>query len=276
MSEFRPGTDTAFSGSVAEIYDRYLVPLIFQDFAERMGALVAASAPDAVLETAAGSGVLTRALARVLPESTELVATDLNAAMIDYARGRMDGARRVEWQVADALALPFDAARFDLVACQFGAMFFPDRVKGYAETRRVLKPGGRFVFTMWDAIEANDFAHAVTEALAQLWPEDPPRFLARTPHGHGRPEVIAREVAEAGLVLRQIDLMTARSRAATAYEAALAYCQGTPLRGEIEAREPDGLGRATEHAGRAIARVWGDGPVDGAVRGYVVEAAAPG
>lgn len=276
MSGPPSATDTVFSGSVPEIYDRYLVPLIFEDFAERLGALAAATAPGAVLETAAGSGVLTRALARLLPPDARLVATDLNAPMLERARSRHTGPRPVEWQVADALALPFGPASFDAVLCQFGVMFFPDRVKGYAEARRVLKPGGRFLFNIWDRIEENDFAHAVTEALARLWPDDPPRFLARTPHGHGHPEVIGRELVEAGLGVARLEPMTARSRAASAHDAALAYCQGTPLRGEIEARDPGGLARATAHAAQAIARRWGEGPVDGAIRGYVVEAVAPG
>ena len=139
--------------------------------------------PRDVLETAAGTGVLTRALASRLAPSTRIVATDLNQPMLDQAAQRQQAAA-VEWRQADALALPFADASFDVVACQFGAMFFPDKVQGYSEARRVLRPGGRFLFNVWDRIEENEFADVVTQALAEVFPDDPPRFMARTPHGH--------------------------------------------------------------------------------------------
>ncbi|MCL5778173.1 methyltransferase domain-containing protein [Limibaculum sp. FT325] len=271
-----PALDACFEGTIPEVYDRLLVPLIFEDFAEHLAERAAIGAPDSVLETAAGSGALTRALARALPAATRIVATDLNAPMLEHARARHDGGRPVDWLPADALQLPFPAASFDAVACQFGVMFFPDRIRAYAEVRRVLRPGGRFLFSVWDRIEANGFAHAVTEALAELWPDDPPRFLARTPHGHGHPDLIMRELVEAGFPPARIEPLAGRSRAASAREPAIAYCQGTPLRSEIEARDPAGLARATEHAARAIARRWGDGPVSAGIRGFVVEVAAPG
>ena len=177
-------TDKLFAGSIPEIYDRFLVPLIFESYARDLAERLAKVEPQDVLETAAGTGVLTRAMASRLPAHVRIVTTDLNQPMLDHAAARLPGETRIAWQQADALALPFADRRFDAVACQFGAMFFPDKVQGYKEAHRVLKPGGHFVFNVWDRIEANAFADVVTEALAALFPHDPPRFLARTPHGY--------------------------------------------------------------------------------------------
>ena len=147
--------DKVFAGSIPDIYDSYLVPLIFEAFAADLARRVAAGDPGSVLETAAGSGVVPRALAPLLAKDARYVVSDLNQPMLDRAAHRQDADARIVWQQADALALPFDDARFDVVCCQFGVMFFPDRVAGYREALRVLKPGGRFVFNAWDRIEEN-------------------------------------------------------------------------------------------------------------------------
>jgi len=265
-----PGSDAVFAGSIPEFYDTQLVPLIFEPYATDLARRIAALAPSRVLETAAGTGVVTRALARALPASTELVATDLNQPMLDHAAA-IGTARPVTWQKADAMQLPFDDASFDVVACQFGAMFFPDRALAYAEARRVLRPGGTLVFNVWDRIEENEFADVVTDALAVVFPADPPRFMARTPHGYSDRQAIATDVANGGFnALPRIETIAARSRAATARAPALAYCQGTPLRNEIEARAGATLAEATAACEAAIARRFGTGPVDAKIQAHVV------
>src|SRR6185312_17238409 len=150
-----------FAGSIPQLYDEYLVPLIFEPYAEDLAARLAARNPGAVLEIAAGTGVVTRAMAKRLPASTSIVATDLNAPMIERAQA-IGTARPVEWRTADASSLPFGDGTFDAVVCQFGVMFFPDRARAFAETRRVLKPGGAFLFNVWDRIVDNEFADVVT------------------------------------------------------------------------------------------------------------------
>src|ERR1700750_3284373 len=176
-------SDTVFAGSIPDIYDRLLVPLIFEPYARDLAERVAATKPQLVLETAAGTGAVTRALAASLADA-RIVATDLNQPMLAHAKARQSGNARIEWKQADALALPFEDQTFDIVVCQFGAMFFPDKVQGYREAHRALKPGGRFHFNVWDNIATNEFADVVTEVLATMFPEDPPRFMARTPHGY--------------------------------------------------------------------------------------------
>jgi ubiquinone/menaquinone biosynthesis C-methylase UbiE len=267
-------SDKLFAGSIPEVYDTLMVPLVFGAYAEDMAALVAASSPRAVLETAAGSGVVTRALAPRLGADARYVVTDLNQPMLDYAAGRQGPDSRIEWRQADALALPFGDASFDVVCCQFGAMFFPDRVAGYAEARRVLKSDGRFVFSVWDRIEHNAFADEVTNAVAALFPDDPPRFLARTPHGYHDVALIRDDLRRAGFASIEIDTREKVSRAPSAREPATAYCQGTPLRNEIEARDAGLLELATDRATEAIARRHGEGAVAGKIRAHVIVAAA--
>lgn len=267
-----PESDKIFAGSIPEIYDTCLVPLIFEAYASDMANRVAATEPASVLETAAGSGVVTRALSPRLARSARYVVTDLNAPMLERARSRQPDAHRITWQTADALALPFDDDAFDVVCCQFGVMFFPDRVAGFSEARRVLRPGGRFVFSVWDSIEENVFAEVVTAAAGEILADDPPQFLARTPHGYHDVGRIEADVGEAGFSAVEIVTIAETSRAPSPRHPAVAYAQGTPLRNEIEARDPQRLGEVTDHATRMIAARFGDGPVAGKIQGHVVVA----
>jgi ubiquinone/menaquinone biosynthesis C-methylase UbiE len=265
-------TDKLFAGSIPEIYDRYLVPLIFESYARDLAERVATGEPQDVLETAAGTGVLTRAMVSRLPTQARIVATDLNQPMLDRAAAKQHGESRLTWQQADALALPFEDQRFDVVACQFGVMFFPDKVKGYKEARRVLKPGGRFFFNVWDTISENDFADVITQSLATLFPQNPPSFLARTPHGYHDVARLREELATAGFASISIEARDDTSKAASPLDPAIAYCQGTPLRNEIEARDPACLEAATQDAGKALALRFGNGPIAGRIRAYVITA----
>ena len=202
-----------------------------------------------------------------------LVATDLNEAMLAVAQAQ-GTTRPVTWRQADAMALPFDDVSFDAVVCQFGAMFFPNRAHAFAEARRVLRPGGTLLFNVWDRIETNDFARVVSEVLAELFPEDPPSFMASVPHGYFSADAIARDVALAGFARPPIiATVTATSRADTPRHAALAYCQGTPMRGEIEARGGVSLEDVTAVATAALAARLGDGPIAGRIQALVVQVA---
>jgi ubiquinone/menaquinone biosynthesis C-methylase UbiE len=266
--------DKVFAGSIPENYDRYMVPLIFQSYARDLAQKAAALSPKAVLETASGSGVVTRALAPGLPPDARYVVTDLNQPMLDYAATRQNPDNRISWRQADAQALPFDDAAFDLVCCQFGVMFFPDRPSAYREARRVLRQGGCFLFNAWDRIEENVFADDVTNALAEFFPDDPPRFMARTPHGYHDTALIRGDLAKAGFSNVTIETRAEESRAPSPRYVAVAYCQGTPLRNEIEARGAGKLEAATEHAASALARKHGNGEVAAKIQAHVIMARA--
>ena len=262
--------DKVFSGSMARLYETYLVPLIFEPYATDLKNRIGAMNASRILEVAAGTGVVTRALATVLNEGASIVATDLNQAMLDEAAA-VGAARAVQWLQADAMALPFPDNEFDAVVCQFGVMFFPNKPKAFSEARRVLKPGGVFIFNVWDRISENEFSDTVTTALTAIFPNDPPRFLARTPHGyHDRP-TIERDLAAGGFTdPPQIVTVAMRSRAESARVPAIAYCQGTPLRSEIEARGDSRLGEATDVTAAAIAQRFGAHAVDGKIQAHVV------
>ena len=264
------GSDKVFAGSIPKLYETHLVPLIFEPYAADLAKRLSGKRLARVLEIAAGTGVVTRAMVAALPDSVAITATDLNQAMLDQASAV--GTRRpVEWRQADAMQLPFPDGAFDALVCQFGVMFFPDKPGAFAEARRVLKPGGLFLFNAWDRIGENEFADTVTSALQSLFPEDPPRFLARTPHGYHDRSTIQRDLAGGGFKnAARIDTIAARSRATSPRIPALAYCQGTPLRNEIEARDAARLGEATDVAARAVARRFGQGAVDGKIQAHVV------
>ena len=262
--------DKNFTGSIPKLYETWLVPLIFEPYAADLKARIGSMKPSRILEMAAGTGVATRALATLDYRPLSIVATDLNQAMLDEAASR-GAAHPVRWQQANAMDLPFRDGEFDAVVCQFGAMFFPDKPKAFAEARRVLAPGGVFVFSVWDRIEDNEFADVVTAALAPMFQNDPPRFLARTPHGYFDHAEIEHDVAAGGFSgAPQIVTVTARSRAESARVPAIAYCHGTPLRSEIEARGASRLDEATDVAAAALGAKFGPRDVDGKIQALVV------
>ena len=270
----KPEPDKTFAGSIPKFYEEYLVPLIFEpyagDLASRLASRKSARKLSRVLEIAAGTGVVTRRLASMLPADVSIVATDLNQPMLDTA-AEMGTSRPVEWRAADAMQLPFKDGAFDAVVCQFGVMFFPNKAKAFAEARRVLGPGGVLLFNVWDRIEENEFADAVTTSLESLFPKDPPRFLARTPHGYHDVALVGRDLRGGGFVSPpQVDTVAARSKAASPRIPAVAYCQGTPLRSEIEARDKTRLDEATDLAAAAVARRFGSGAVDSKIQAHMV------
>ncbi|HYF08347.1 MAG TPA: methyltransferase domain-containing protein [Acetobacteraceae bacterium] len=263
--------DRVFQGSIPALYDQHLGPMIFAPYADDLAARLADLRHGRVLETAAGTGVVTRALASALPEGVSIVATDLNQPMLDHAAGRLPS-DRVTWQQADAQALPFPDGSFDAVVCQFGVMFFPDKPRAFREAYRVLKPGGRFLFNVWDRIEENAFADLVVRAVAALHPQAPPMFLARTPHGHHDTAALEAQLQAAGFRATGVEAVARESASPSALSVAIGYCQGTPMRNEIEAHGPEALARATQAAADAIAAQYGPGPVTGPIRAFVITA----
>jgi ubiquinone/menaquinone biosynthesis C-methylase UbiE len=263
--------DRIFQGSIPALYNQYLGPMIFAPYADDLASRLTDVRFGPVLETAAGTGVVTRALLAVLPERVSIVATDLNQPMLDYASGQLPSTR-ITWRQADAQKLPFPDGVFDAVACQFGVMFFPDKLQAFSEAYRVLKPGGRFLFSVWDRIEENEFADIVVKSVAALFPHDPPMFLARTPHGHYDTAALEAQLHVIGFRTVATETVARESLAPDARSVAVGYCQGTPMRNEIEARDAGRLAEATDTAAAAIAVRFGSGSVTGKIKAHVITA----
>jgi SAM-dependent methyltransferase len=265
--------DSAFAGSIPELYDRHLGPVIFEPYATDLVRRLPKLGDGAILEIAAGTGIVTRQLAAALPAAVRIVATDLNQPMLDHAASK-PGMTRVTFRQANALALPFMAAEFDVVVCQFGAMFFPDRVAAYREALRVLKPGGQFVLNVWDTLSLNPFAEIASDAVAARFPRDPPQFLVRVPYTYNDAGVIRADLSAAGFAGIAIDTVALTGRAASHRDPAIGFCQGSPMRNEIEARDANGLQAATDAAADALAARYGIGAIAAPMQAKVITASA--
>ena len=263
-------TDATFAGSIPGLYDRYLGPLLFQPYAEEVARRAAAVAPERVLEVAAGTGIVTEALRRAVPDA-QILATDLNSAMLEVATQRVRSAN-VHVQSADALDLPFEDDSFDLVVCQFGVMFYPDKVAGHAEARRVLRDGGAYIIAIWDRLEQNPASEIVSDAVAALYPDDPPSFLARTPFGYANRESIERDLRLAGFERVDIDTVQLVSQPMSARDAAVGLVAGCPLASEVQERNRDGVRAAVDAAAEALKAIERDGALDSHLSAHIATA----
>jgi SAM-dependent methyltransferase len=265
------GADSAFVGAIPQLYDDGMGPTMFQPYAADLAARLAGLAKGRLLETAAGTGIVTTALAAALP-GVEIVATDLNQPMLDRAAAK-PGVERVIFRQADALALPFEDASFDAVVCQFGVMFFPDRVAAYREARRVLKLGGRFLFNVWCASADNPAMGVTVAALSRRYPNHGSWFIDRVPCGYRDPGLIRADLEAAGFPRCRIETVALRGPVVSPPALVTGLCQGSPLRADIEANEPDGLQRATDAVTAAFLDAYGSGPYDLPLLALVIETA---
>ena len=264
-------TDARFSGSIPAIYDQYLGALLFEPYAQDLAQRVSDLQQGLLLEVAAGTGIVTQALRARLPKAVQIVATDLNEAMLRVGAKREQDPS-VTWQQADALQLPFADASADIIACQFGVMFFPDRRAGYREALRVLKPAGRYVINVWDQLEKNEVSLIGAQAVAQLFPSDPPRFIERTPFGYFDVAAIRADLESAGFSRIALDTVEKVTHAPSAEHVAIGLCTGTPLRSEIEARDATRLDEATAAVTQALSARFGRGSIENRMSAHVVTA----
>ena len=268
-----PLSDARFLGSIPELYDRHLGPVIFEPFALEMATRVGRLAPRAALEVACGTGIVTRHLLEKLPANASLTATDLNEPMLDFARGSIPADARLTWRTADAMALQFPNASFDAYVCQFGFMFFPDKLVAAREARRVLKPGSRLLFSVWDRIERNAFARIANETITGFFPSDPPKFY-RTPFGWFDEAEIRTTLEAAGFTDVRAVAVTRESTSVSAHDFATGLVLGNPVSIEIAERGTASTEKVVDALGAALAREGGEAPFRASLHTFTVEAVA--
>ena len=258
----------AFTGSVPANYHRYLRDLLFLPYAHDLVSRVQIPDGGRVLEVACGTGILTRAMVEAFPGVT-VVATDLNEGMIDEGRKYAD-LPQISWRQADATSLPFAGGEFDLVVCQFGFMFVPDKLVALQECHRVLRPAGQLAFNVWDSLAANDFSRTFNEVIQSRLAHDPPRFMEIPFSWHDRAD-IERIVRAAGFTDVSLTAVPLRSRAASAADVASGLARGTPMFDAIRERGGDAVSLA-EDAARELAAKYGDHPIEGGMQAIVTTA----
>ncbi len=262
-------TAPQFSGPVPATYDRILGPVLFEPYAHDVVARLPAGDGLRVLEIACGTGIVTRRLQEALSGRASIVATDLNEPMIEHARAAA-ASPEIIWQQADAQSLPFADGSQDVVVCQFGYMFLPDKVLGFRESRRVLAPGGMLIANVWTSLDANPFARAMHDALAVAFPADPPRFL-ETPYGYEEDRVRV-DMDAAGWEDVRFETLEFESTCPSASNFARGFSHGSPLTHELTARGAD-LDEATEMLGQAVIPVGGEQPFTAKLSAFVITAA---
>lgn len=251
--------DASFIGNIPEHYDRGLGPVIFVDYAADIARRAAACSPARVLETAAGTGIVTRGLRDLLPAGASLTATDLNPPMLELARKKFQPGENVDFRPADATDLPFPDAGFDAAVCQFGLMFFPEKDKAYRETHRVLAPGGHYLFNIWDAHRYNPFGRIAHEVTASFFPSDPPQFY-KVPFSYNQIDPIKESLLDAGFTDIEIAVLKREKEIPDIALFAQGIVYGNPLIDQIRARGGVDPERVVDAVAQALRAEFGTDP----------------
>lgn len=240
-----------FAHSTPALYDRYMGPLLFEPYAKLVAERCVALQPNRILETAAGTAIVTREVHRAVPDA-QIVATDVNPAMLEFATQTLRS-EHVSFQHADAQNLPFSEGTFDLVLCQFGVMFFPDKIRANREARRVLRPNGHYLLVTFDLLEVNPIPKTAEDAVSAIFAHDPFDYMERGPFSYTDPALIKNDLLAAGFTDVKVETIKLSSRV-NSREAAQGLVFGSPFRSEIERRDPSALDRAAEAVAQALQR----------------------
>jgi ubiquinone/menaquinone biosynthesis C-methylase UbiE len=273
VREMTGDTGGAFRATYAELYDRHLVPMLFAPYARMLADRATAFGPRSILETAAGTGIVTQELARTFSAGVSITATDLNQPMIDRAK-RRPGMAEVTWLQADAMDLPFPDRSFDLVACQFGAMFFADKQGSFREAWRVLRGGGAHLFLVWDSWkDMPDSPLAIAaDVVAEMLGYDPSSLVSPPYHDE---DTIRADLRAAGFRRVAIERIAQPAEAMSAREAAVATVHGSLIRTAIEKTDAALLDGAADAVERALQMRFGQGRIVGTTKALAVVAEKP-
>jgi ubiquinone/menaquinone biosynthesis C-methylase UbiE len=263
-----------FVGSIPETYDEHLGPLLFEHYAADLAGRLTVPPGGRVLELACGTGIATERLRAALPEDVEIIATDLNEAMLDLARNKRGELAKVRYQVADALDLPFDDGSFDAVICQFGVMFFPDKAAGVREAARVLKPGGAYVFNVWDSLERNPAFKIAQDTISGFFDGDPPTFLL-TPFGYHALDPIKALLQDGGFGAADFSIVPTVAERPSARDVARGAVEGNPGIHEIHARATAPAEEIVAAVAAALRENFGDAPLRTPLQAIVVTTRKP-
>ena len=265
---------TAFTGKIPENYDRHLGPLFFEPYAEDLVARVPVQDGMRILEVACGTGIVTRRLVDKLAGRGTIIATDLNEAMFAHARKGLPRRGDATWRHADGTSLPFETRSFDVVVCQFGVMFFSDKAAGAREAFRVLRPGGLYLFSVWDALEHNPVPRLTHETVSAFFPDDPPMFYT-VPFSYHDTAVIESLLREAGFEAVACERVVKEGKSTSAADAAVGLIDGNPVYGEIMQRRPEALADIKAAVAARLARELGDQPLRAPLRAIVATGRRP-
>ncbi len=270
------GTHASFTGSIPEIYDAHLGPFLFEFSAKDLADRVKDSIPpdSKILEVACGTGISTYYLRQALPESVHITATDLNPAMLDFAKDKHADISNVTFDLADALSLPFDDRAFDAVICQFGIMFFPDKIKGLAEMARVLKSDGILAFNVWDSLEQNKPAAIAHETIASFFESDPPQFLT-TPFGFYDVGHIKSLLAQTQFENIESHVVPELAKELEAAHIAKGFVEGNPGVIEINERATVEASVVTKAVADVLEKAYGPSPLEIELQEIVFTATKP-
>lgn len=251
-----PAEPAIFSGEIPANYDHYLGPMLFEPFAVDMVGRLSHDHLKNVLELACGTGRLTRHVAAMIPDEGSLVATDLNAEMIKVAKSKVYS-EKVVWQVADAQQLPFKDEVFDHVVCQFGVMFFEDKLKAFREVYRVLQRKGRFIFNTWDSLDRNLHSHVVQRVLKEVMQDEAPDFMETGPFSMYKEAEITRLVEEAGFSHVQIEPVHKKAFYENDEQIIRGFLYGSPLASFLNKLEEPVRERIREKVGQEVVSTFG-------------------
>ncbi len=260
-----------FTGEIPKYYEKYLGPLIFKEYAEDLAHRVSVPSNGVILEIAAGTGMATRKLRDTVSSDVHIIATDITNDMLDMAKKKFDDNDNIEFQLANAIDLPFEDSKFDVLVCQFSLMFFPNKIEALKEAKRVLKPGGTFIFNVWDSFKHNDFVRIVNQTVVNCLPFEPPIFFS-VPFGFYNIEVIKELLYEAGFTELEIAVLPKISKSNEARDVASGFVLGTPVRLQIEESAEEPLEKIVDIVERSIGDEFGYNSLEANIQAIVFTA----